>query len=345
MVSSPIRALPRVDAVRGPLPAVRPLPHRWEIEGRGSSGSFLGGTAGWGWSPGRFGVVSFLQPAPTGPEWLRSFRLLPPAPQPMAETASRDWSSLTSREVELVAARDPGAVLTLAAVEQHGPHLPLGTDLEIARGILAVALQRLPREFPVVVLPTQAVGTSAEHGSFPGTLSLAPRLLEGIVQELGAAIAGVGIRRLVLFNSHGGNRATLDTAALRLRKEHGLLVVKATYTRFPRPPGMDLPEAEWRHGFHGGAVETAMMLHLRPDLVDAEAFDAFPSTGEAMEGILGPEGAASFAWLAEDLHPSGAVGDPRRASAAMGDLLVSHYGRALARILEECRSFSVERLG
>ncbi len=263
----------------------------------------------------------------------------------MPESTPRHWSSLTSRQVADLAVRDPVAVLPLAAVEQHGPHLPLGTDLEIARGILAEALQLLPPEFPVLVLPSQAAGASLEHEGFPGTLSLDAGLLEGLIDAVGASVAAAGIRRLVLFNSHGGNRATLDTTALRLRREHGLLVVKATYTRFPRPPGVDLPEVEWRHGFHGGAPETAMMLHLRPDLVDAGAFGAFPSLGEGMEGVLGPEGAASFAWLAGDLHPSGVVGDPRRATAAMGKQMVSHYAQVLARVLEEARGFPLERLG
>ncbi len=263
----------------------------------------------------------------------------------MPDPSPRHWSSLTSLQVADLATRDPVVVLPVAAVEQHGPHLPLGTDLEIARGILSAALELLPPGFPVLVLPTQAVGASAEHAGFPGTVSLDPGLLGEILGAVGASVAAVGIRRLVLFNSHGGNRATLETAALRLRREHRLLVVKATYTRFPRPPGVDLPETEWRHGFHGGAPETAMMLHLHPELVDPEAFQAFPSAGEAMEGVLGPEGAASFAWLAGDLHPSGAVGDPRRATAAMGERMVAHYGGVLARVLEEARSVPLERLG
>jgi creatinine amidohydrolase len=151
----------------------------------------------------------------------------------------------------------------------------------------------------------------------------------------------------VLANSHGGNRSAMDQAGLALRAEHDLLVVKASYTRFARPTDVDLPDAEWRHGLHGGALETAMMLHLRADLVREDAIDDFPSLGADLEKQLrrtGPEGQASFAWLAGDLNPWGVVGDATLASAAMGERLVEHYGRALADVILDARDFPLDRL-
>lgn len=259
----------------------------------------------------------------------------------------RRWQTLTSAGVEELARRDPVVVLPLAAIEQHGPHLPLSTDLEIGRGLLARAFGRLPDDFPARVLPPQAVGSSAEHGRFPGTLSLSPELLGEIVHAHGVALARAGIRRLVLSTSHGGNRSVMDAAALRLRERRGLLVVKADYARFPRPPGIDLPEAEWRHGLHGGAVETSMMLHLRPDLVRRDEIRKAPSLGEELEEELlrlSPDGEPSFAWLAEDLHPSGVTGDPRLAGAELGERLVDHYGALLAEVLRDARAFPLDRL-
>ena len=265
----------------------------------------------------------------------------------MAEDPIRWWSSLTAHDTRALAARDPVVVLPLAATEQHGPHLPLSTDLDIGLGLLAAAFRALPADFPACALPAQSVGCSREHARFPGTLSIEPELLAALIEKVGEALAANSVRRLVLANSHGGNRHALEEAALRLREQHGMLVVKASWFRFPRPDDVALPEAEWRHGLHGGAVETAMMLHLRPDLVRAERAGEARSLGEDLERTLahlGPEGAASFAWLAGDLNPSGAVGDARLADAPMGARLVEHYGSVLARVVQDARAFPLDRL-
>lgn len=257
------------------------------------------------------------------------------------------WDALTTEEARTLARRDPVVVLPLGAVEQHGPHLPLSTDLLLGMGILERAWQALPEGFPLLVLPPQAVGTSLEHGRFPGTLTLEPGVLGEILYGYGQAVARAGVRRLVLSNSHGGNRDALHGPALRLREDHGLLVVKSTYFRFPRPQGVELPEEEWRHGFHGGAVETAMMLHLHPELVRADALPDAPSLGaELADGLrrLGPEGEASFAWLAGDLNPGGTVGNASLADAETGRRLVDGYGLALADVLRDARDFPLDRL-
>ena len=265
----------------------------------------------------------------------------------MAERAIRWWASLTSDEARQLAARDPVVTFPIGSTEQHSPHLPLSTDLDIGIGLLEAAFRALPPDFPAVVLPPQAVGSSREHARFAGTLSIEPELLGAFVEEIGAALAAAGVRRLVLANSHGGNRHLLEDAGLRLREEHGMLIVKATWFRFPRPDGIDLPESEWRHGFHGGAVETAIMMHLRPDLVRTGAAKRAPSLGEELERELthlGPEGPASFSWLAGDLNASGVVGDATRADASMGARLVEHYGAVLADVIRDARAFPLDRL-
>ncbi|RTZ99922.1 MAG: creatininase family protein, partial [Candidatus Neomarinimicrobiota bacterium] len=179
------------------------------------------------------------------------------------------------------------------------------------------------------------------------TLSLDPELIGELIHQHGTALASSGVRRLVLFNSHGGNLRAMDTAALRLRDERGILVVKASYFTFSRPDSVALPESEWRHGLHGGAVETAMMLHLCPDLVHTDAIQRFPSLGQDLDGPLrrvGPEGEASFAWLAGDLNPHGVTGDARLADAETGQRLVAHYGRVLAEVIQDARAFPLDRL-
>jgi creatinine amidohydrolase len=259
----------------------------------------------------------------------------------------RWWQELSAPEVPRLVERNPVVVLPLAAIEQHGPHLPLSTDLDIGLGLLTAALRQLPTDVPVLVLPPQAIGCSREHLHFAGTLSLGPTSLIEMIEETGAALAACGVRRLVLSNSHGGNRHAIEEAALRLREKHGMLVVKASWFRFPRPAEVSLPEREWTHGIHGGAVETAMMQYLRPDLVREEEVRKFISLGTELQERLrriGPEGEASFAWLAGDLHPSGVVGDATLADRDMGKRLVEHYASVLAEVIRETRDFPLDRL-
>ncbi len=261
--------------------------------------------------------------------------------------AIRWWSALTSTEVVALDPERVVAVLPLAATEQHGPHLPLSTDLDIGLGLLQSAFRALPGGISAVALPPQAVGASMEHEDLAGTIGLAPGLLEETLVETGASIFRHGIRRLVVSNSHGGNTAAVDHAALRLRSALGMLVVKASYFRFPRPADLSLPAAEWIHGLHGGALETSMMLHLRPDLVREDKIGDFPSFGAEMEGSMvhvRPTGYAAFGWMATDLNPEGVTGDARLATADLGGALVGHYGRILAEVITDTARFPLDRL-
>ncbi|GGX92112.1 creatininase [Litchfieldella qijiaojingensis] len=265
----------------------------------------------------------------------------------MSASSFPRWQDLTSQDI--AALPDDGiAVMVLGAIEQHGDHLPLSTDLDIGEGLLEAALEHLPDDFPLVKLPSMMVGASDEHLSFPGTLSLPPAIAIATLETYGEAVARAGLKRLVLFNAHGGNPAVMDLAALTLRRRHGLLVVKSHYMRMP-PPGMlpsgGLPAEELRHGLHGGAVETAMMRHIAPHKVRLEHLDHPVSWGKTMADaglLLGPEGEAAFAWLAEDLHPGGAVGNARLGTPELGERLVAHYAKRLARILRETHTMSVE---
>ena len=265
----------------------------------------------------------------------------------MAEGAIRWWQTLSTVEADAIESSDPVLVLPVAAIEQHGPHLPLSTDLDIGLGLLSEAFERLPEGFPAWTLPPQAIGCSREHARFPGTLSLEPDQLSAVIESIGEALAQIGLRRLVLSNSHGGNRHALEAAGLRLRDELGMLVVHASWFRFSRPADVDLPEEEWRHGIHGGAVETSMMMHLRPDLVRASEAARISSFGGELEGTLrhlAPEGAVSFSWLAGDLNPGGIVGDATLAEAALGARFVAHYGAVLAEAIEDARAFPLDHL-
>lgn len=245
-----------------------------------------------------------------------------------------DWASLTTLELAEMARRSPIAVVVMGATEQHGHHLPLGTDTTIGLGLQAAMLDALPQTLDVICLPAIRVGASEEHSSFPGTLSLPARVAIDSLEACGDSVARADIRRLMIINSHGGNKAVMDIAALALRKRHAMQVVKATYTRLPAMEGA-INADELRRGLHGGLLETAMMLHLAPDQVNmARARNALPET-LADNSLLDQEGAASLAWLAEDLANDGIAGDATGATAELGKTLVKHYGQQLAHVLQE----------
>src|SRR6202012_4704299 len=222
--------------------------------------------------------------------------------------ASRHWSELTRAEMRATDMARVIAVLPFAAVEQHGPHLPLGTDTFIMEGYLARVLKRLSQDLAVVFLPVQAIGTSQEHSAFAGTLSLTDAAALGAWMALGESIARSGCRKLVLLNSHGGNSALLERLALDLRVRHTMLAVTASWARFGYPDGLFSPE-ELAHGIHGGEVETSLMLAFRPDLVRlGEAHDFRPASLDFERDFawLRTARPAGFGWVAQDLSSSGA---------------------------------------
>src|ERR1700728_5140173 len=180
----------------------------------------------------------------------------------------RDWMEMTGRE--LAGAGDETsrwiAVLPLAAVEQHGPHLPLGVDTYIAEAYLARVQKLLPGDLPATFLPVQRIGVSAEHLSFPGTLTLSPATAIAAWTEIGDSLARAGLRKLVLVTSHGGNVAAMELVARDLRARFGMLAVTVGWHRFGYPPETFSSE-EARHGIHGGDIETSLMLAARPDTV------------------------------------------------------------------------------
>ena len=252
------------------------------------------------------------------------------------------WRDLTTEDFGTSVPDDTVAILPMAAIEQHGPHLPLATDTVICQGILdaAVAAPFEPSG-PVIVMPMQAIGDSLEHTDFPGTLSLPSDTLGEITHRLGICVHRAGIRKLLIFNSHGGQPQVIDIAALRLREELCMFVAKAHSFGFGVPDGL-FDKDELAHGFHGGAVETSMMLHLAPDLVRLDKVANFRSAGEAMareNSHLGPEGPhASFAWMARDLNASGAIGDASAADAQKGQQTVDHAAIILRGVIKEVQA-------
>ena len=229
------------------------------------------------------------------------------------------------------------AVLPLAAVEQHGPHLPVGTDAFINRGLLDVLIDKLPADLDLRILPVQSVGKSNEHLHAPGTLTLPPSVLIEAWTEIGLSVARVGIRKLVMLNSHGGNEEVIGIVARELRVRAGMLVVKTSWSRFGNPDGL-LSDNEKRHGIHGGDSETSLMLHLRETLVDmtkAEDFISVAARDEQRFALLRPTGTHAYAWIASDLNNKGTVGNAANATPARGQAIADHQTDGLIQLLQD----------
>jgi creatinine amidohydrolase len=253
-----------------------------------------------------------------------------------------DWLSLTTEEF----AADRIAVLPVAAVEQHGPHLPVGVDSYIAEAYLARVRALLPKDSPAVFLPVQAVGASDEHRAFRGTLTLSPETALAAFIEIGESVARAGIRKFVIVNSHGGNIALIDLAARQLRVRANMLAVHCSWGRFGYPDGL-FSAKERTHGIHGGEIETSIMLAAYPHLVRREKIADFRPATYAMERdyiYLRADHPVGFGWMTQDLHPSGALGDASLATAEKGEAALDHGARAFVALLKDVEKFDLKGL-
>jgi creatinine amidohydrolase len=258
----------------------------------------------------------------------------------------RDWTDINWPDVGAASAARWIAVLPLAATEQHGPHLPFATDVMIAEAYLERVRGLLPDNIPATFLAVQPLGISTEHIDYPGTLTLSTEAALKQWMALGIEVARAGVKKLVTITSHGGNSAAMTLVAQDLRAYHGLLAVTTSWSRFGVPEGL-FPADEIRHGIHGGAVETSIMLARYKQHVRESAIADFRSRSIAMEKDyrwLSAHRPAPFAWQAQDLHQSGAVGDATLASVEKGERLLDHGARAFIELLEDVDKFDVRTL-
>ena len=280
------------------------------------------------------------------------------------------------RGPDVVPALGPHSVLVqpVGAIEQHGPHLPLSTDLLIAETLCERVVAERGDELDLWLLPPLAYTKSDEHAWSPGTVWLSATTMLAVLDDLGRSLAGLPTKRLAFVNGHGGNSALLAVANRELRRHHGLM----TFLLHPRQPPATTPAArvggtdgptdaaagggdttdaragtggspggadaavvdELGMGIHGGRDETSMVLHLRPDLVDMSlAVRAVPE-GIADRAHVRFGGDVAFGWCSDDLSPPGAVGDPTLASADLGRELVDGAVSSLGDALGEVATFA-----
>jgi creatinine amidohydrolase len=256
--------------------------------------------------------------------------------------ASRYLPYLTSPEIAALPKEQAVVVLSVASVEQHGPHLPVITDSLVGQSILGLALERLDPSAQVWVVPPLCYGKSNEHRPFAGTLTLSAQTLAAVVRDVALSVARAGFRRLVLLNSHGGNPPVLDYIARDLHEETGMQLFSIMISRMGvQEPAADPDEAAW--GMHAGDGETSWVLALAPELVHMDRtadLGDYPRMPEGMRhlAVRGPVG---FAWLTADLSALGVLGNPKAATAEKGRAYVEATVQKLAGVLDEIARFEM----
>lgn len=253
---------------------------------------------------------------------------------------SRRFADLSGPQVADVVTQRSIVIQPLGAVEQHGPHLPMSTDLIIAEAAARAAVDAVSPELDVWLLPPLAYTKSNEHAWSAGTIWLSASTMLAVLDDVGRCLAGTAARKIVFLNGHGGNSALVAVANREVRLAHGLMTF-LVHPFVPADQGGASPPEELGMGIHGGADETSVMLHLQPELVDlTQARRHVPDMLENFDRVRFG-GSVPFGWLSNDFGPTGVIGDPTLASADLGARLFEAGVATVAAALREIDRFEL----
>ena len=256
----------------------------------------------------------------------------------------RFWENLSSLDFSNANTKCFLAILPIAAVEQHGPHLPVGVDSKIIEGLVTLISEKLPEQSNAIFLPTFKIGKSNEHLRFPGTLSFSTETLYSSLLDIGECVASTGIKKFMFLNSHGGNISLLDITARELRIRHEMLVFNLNWFGFEMPPNLYSDE-ELQFGIHAGDLETSVMLAIDPMTVQMDKSKNFiPKTIQLDNEFkhIGLSSPAKFGWQAQDLNKFGACGNAKAATKEKGELTIEYTCEKIIEAISEIEKVSLK---
>jgi len=244
------------------------------------------------------------------------------------------WEKLTTNEIAALDRSIP-VVLNIAAVEQHGPHLPLDTDVEIGGHFLARLDEALGDR--VLILPQVKVCCSEHHMDFPGTLTVRHETFLAYVGDILESVVRHGFRNLVLFNSHGGNQAIGQVLLESFGARHrDCRIAMLTWWRLAAPELEKIRESDFAGINHACEFETSLMLHAAPDSVRralVSGMSYVPTHDWAQADMIRASRGAMFRSMHEMSGGTGVVGDPSKASADKGERITAAVVSQLAHVV------------
>lgn len=247
-------------------------------------------------------------------------------------------AEMTSPEVALINKDLAVAMVPIGANEQHGPHLPVGTDTYILNAVLDEFLHILPEDFPLVVAPYIPIGKSNEHMPFAGTISFSYQTLMGVIRDICKSLERQGFKKIALFNSHGGNTDVLTSLCRDLRDELNVkvFVIDWWFTNFWADILAELQESPRDGVFHACELETSIMMYIKPGLVYRDKMaPGFPPEQLRQNKYVTIFGPVTMGWLTPDISPTGVIGDPTKATAEKGKRFIEYAAMKLVEIVEE----------
>lgn len=253
------------------------------------------------------------------------------------------FEELTSPEVAALDRETTVLVLPLGSVEQHGNHMPLGTDTLLAHSVSLAAAERLAGT--TAVLPPPWYGFSAHHMRFAGSVTLRAETLIAVVDDIVGSLVGHGFRRILVVNGHGGNGGVIDVLASTLGHRHygRARIATLTYFQLAREAVAALRRSETGGMGHACEFETAMVQHVRPDLVRMErAATTYPDPGSRYltTDLLGGSAVRTYLDFG-DLSATGTLGDPSLADAEMGARFFEAVVGELVAFIEDFRRWII----
>jgi creatinine amidohydrolase len=243
------------------------------------------------------------------------------------------WMELTQKDFREMNREHCWCIIPISSIEQHGFHLPVGTDTLILKATLEAIKDKVDIDRTLLQLPQLYYGKSTEHTNYPGTITLEPETIHGLLYDITASLARHDFRNIIVVNSHGGNAGLLDGILYDLRMKYQVRAYGIHLSSVYRNT-RDVAENEFPHSMHAGCMETSFMLHWYPELVKKDHIPKATLSGKGFEFLKKVSGKADWGWATEDITPQGYIGSPQLATAENGKAIVEDLSRGLVELIK-----------